>query len=389
VLNTKNPTFFIFSLFYCQSSDTKIISIFFKPVKHWLSIVACCLLILGLAPQAQAGFGISPPYLKSAKPLFAGTLYEQRITLLRSSAEDELTADITVDAPDIKDWVTIDKGYSFDLPPGELQVPMLVRVQVPEDAPVGKYSGHINVRIKPRNAAGSGVAIALGARVDIDLEVTDETFLDFIIRTAEVGDLEELTAPWNWPVLRYFFYRIHAPMKLENTGNVKIAPTKVQLDVYDINERGVIESLTDDSVPKVDPFETATVSASFPTQLPAGQYWGRLRIYRDKDIVFQDKRVFTIYPPGGLPGGTDLGHWPWTLGVSAAAIALIALWLFVRFRAWRFAGAFIWALLWPLRFLLRLILRLLGYLKVAFLRWLHRKTGELIRPERDRNDPDS
>ena len=56
-----------------------------------------------------AGFGISPPYVKNNQ-LFPGSSYTQEIILLRSDAEEDLQADISVNAPEIKDWITIDKG---------------------------------------------------------------------------------------------------------------------------------------------------------------------------------------------------------------------------------------------------------------------------------------
>ena len=59
--------------------------------------------------QASAGFGISPPYVKSDR-LIPGTHYEQKISLLRSSAEEELTARVIINAPEIEDWITIDQA---------------------------------------------------------------------------------------------------------------------------------------------------------------------------------------------------------------------------------------------------------------------------------------
>jgi hypothetical protein len=65
---------------------------------------------------AHAGFGISPPYVKTDKPIFPGSQFEQKITLLRSSADDEMQAEITINAPEIESWINIRQGEVFDLP---------------------------------------------------------------------------------------------------------------------------------------------------------------------------------------------------------------------------------------------------------------------------------
>src|SRR3989339_452196 len=179
---------------------------------------------------AQAGFGISPPYLKTDKPIFPGANYEQTITLLPDSAE------------------------------------------------IGDYKGYINVKIVPKvQSGGSGVSIALGARIDIDLRITDKAFLDFNVRRVSIPDFEQLGTPWKWPIFSWFFYRTKVEMKIENTGNIKVAPSKVHIDVYDLTEKELLESYDDNSIEKVEPFKTETVVASFPTKLKPGQYWGKIK----------------------------------------------------------------------------------------------------------------
>ena len=73
--------------------------------RRFLSI----LIILSVFLQAtavSAGFGISPPYVRSDK-LTPGTHYEQQITLLRSAADEDLEATVTINAPEISDWISI------------------------------------------------------------------------------------------------------------------------------------------------------------------------------------------------------------------------------------------------------------------------------------------
>lgn len=332
--------------------------------------------ILAWQTAVQAGFGISPPYVRSDK-IIPGTRYEQKIVLLRSSAEDDLEAEITVNAPEIAEWISIDKGMKFDLPKSELQVPMVVRIDTPADAALGGYKGHINIRIAPKGGfTGSGVSIALGARVDIDLTVTNETFPDFLVRAVNIPSLEVLSAPWRWPIFARFFYRIQVGIKLENTGNVAIAPTKVHLDVYDLKDQNLLESGDDKRLKKVEPFETAEISASFPTRLAEGQYWGKINIYKGNEVVRNDKLIFTIAPPGSLSQGIkSYGPWPWLMLGGLIILGLAVIIALVKLKVWRYLFKFLYLLSWPLRWAGIKLKQAAVSLKLKFWRWLHQKSA--------------
>jgi hypothetical protein len=178
-----------------------------KTLKRYFlsSFFLALIALLAGANTALAGFGISPPYVKNNQ-IVPGSHYEQKITLLRSSAEEDLRAEITVNAPEIESWISIDKGMNFLMPKGQLQVPMVVNVDAPAKAEIGNYQGSINIRIVPAEAkTGGGVAIALGARVDVDLTLTNVTFSDFLVRIVSVPDVEMLGKPWNWKYIAPLF----------------------------------------------------------------------------------------------------------------------------------------------------------------------------------------
>lgn len=330
--------------------------------------------VLSFSPAVEAGFGISPPYVKTNKPIFAGSQYEQRITLLRSSAEDDLEAKITINAPEIEPWISLDKGSVFDLPKGKLQVPMVVRVDIPEDAEIGSYKGHINIRISPKGGSqGAGVAIALGARVDIDLEVTDETFIDFTIRKTDIPDFEEFTKPWNWPIFSFFFYKMKVVTKIENGGNVGVAPFKVHVDVYDLTEKNLLASYSDNSIRKVEPFLTQDVEAEFRTDLKAGQYWGNIKIFKDKDtVIHKDKIIFTVREAGSTPGGIKMGWGPWLMLSGIVLSILIIIGIMIKYRSWRM----LMIIIWPFLFILKKLISLLRFINVKFWKWVHKKTAK-------------
>lgn len=337
------------------------------------------LVLLGLFASfqgAQAGFGISPPYVRTDKPIFPGSVYEQTIILLRSSAEQDMVAQMTIDAPEISNWITFKGGDTLELPKDKLQVPLNVLVEVPENAEVGDYKGHINIRIAPKGAdQTAGVAIALGARVDIDLTITNQAFFDFNVRKVNIPPIETLGWPWRWPIFSWLLYRAEVVMTIENTGNSKVAPSRVHMDVYDLAERRLIESHDDRSLKKVDPFTTQDVIARFPTKLEPGQYWAKVKIYKDKEIVQNKKIVLSVKPHGELEGGTRLGVTPWLMLITFIAMIAAFVYAFFRFELWRYLGRILWILLWPLRRLLRFILDMLKEINARFWRWVHHKTA--------------
>jgi len=343
------------------------------------------LIVIGifvLVQPTKAGFGISPPYVKTGKPIFAGSHFEQRITLLRSTADDELQAEISVNAPELESWVTIDRGNVFDLPKGELQTTMVVQVDVPPETEIGDYKGYINVKIKPKgDERSSGVAIALGARIDIDLTVTDEPMTDFIIRTVEIPAFEKMGKPWEWKIFSWFFYRIKVVMKIENTGNIETAPSSVKIEVLNLAEDTTLETHVDDKIKPVEPFKTADVVASFPTELDTGQYWVKVSIYKDQEIIYKDKLIVTIEPKGTL--NLKLGIWPWLMLAGWLAVIGIFILILIKIKIWKHVFRIVLLITWPLLFLLKKLGNILTKIKIKFLHWVHLKTAKSLNIDND------
>ncbi len=330
------------------------------------------------ANQVQAGFGISPPHIKTEKPIIPGTHYEQKITLLRSSADVDLIATLQVKAPEIESWISFDKGTEFNLPKGKYQVPLIVKIDVPPDAEVGNYTGHINIRVSPKNKKSkAGVAIALGARIDIDLNVSNEAFPDFIIRSVNIKNIEKLGPPWSWPIFSWFFYRLEVAINIENTGNIKTAPTKVHIDIYDLNERSLLESSDDKNLEKVKPFEKKEIIATFPTKLDVGQYWARIKIYKDNKIVGSYKQAFSILPPGKGSGISKYGIWPWVAIGGLILFGLVLIMILIKLRAWRPVVLVLYYLIGlPIIFIFRKVSYFYYKLKIKFWRWIHKKASQ-------------
>ncbi|MCX6737703.1 MAG: hypothetical protein NTX26_03165 [Candidatus Parcubacteria bacterium] len=230
---------------------------------------------------ALAGFGISPPYITNDN-LAKGSVYEKKITIVRGDPLEDLKAVITINVPGASEWISIDKGNEFILPKGEQQVPIIIRIQVPQNADYGSHRG--NIRIKTSSVAPikeGAVTISLGAQIDVNLNVSKTKIFDFIVRSVSPKDTEEGYKKFGF----YFPTKISFALRLENLGNIKARPTKIILDIYDSSKTYLLETVEAKDMGSVKPFENNIISADFLTKLPAGSYYGHFRIYKNDEIA--------------------------------------------------------------------------------------------------------
>lgn len=260
-------------------------------------IIVCLVMIVGI-DIAHAGFGITPPYVRNTS-LTRNSVYEQQILLVRGDPTSDLRAEITVDAPEIEEWIEIVEGVDIPLPEGEQKVPMTVRVTVPDDVDYGQYTGKIRIRTLPsaENLQRGAVNISLGAQVDIDLIIIDKEIKDFRVRKISVSDLNEGHKFW-W---LYFPGKVNFKMAIENVGNVDVAPSKVIFKLYDRTGTVLLEEIENTNrLKKVKPFATDEMIAELPTRLPAGSYIARYAVYNDDNIKQEGELNLTILPYGTL-----------------------------------------------------------------------------------------
>ncbi len=265
-------------------------------VKKVFFIVAL-FLFLG-SDVAQASFGITPPYVRNTS-LTRNSTYEQQILLVRGNPDVPLKALITIDAPEIQSWIEIVEGQSIPLPRGEQKVPMVVRVRVPKDAEFKDYSGVIRIKTVPddNQVSEGAVNISLGAQVDINLTVIDREIKDFRVRKISVSDLNE------GKKLAWLYYpgKIRFGMMVENTGNVDVAPSKVELRIFNFAGTLLLEETHHlGKITKVVPYATQDVIAEIPTKLPAGNYLARYRILNDEDVKQEGEVNLSVLPYGTL-----------------------------------------------------------------------------------------
>lgn len=256
------------------------------------------LFLLMTTEIARAGFGITPPYVRNTS-LTRNSTYEQQILLVRGNPDESQKALVNIDAPEIADWLEIVEGDPVLLPRGVQKVPMTVRVKVPKDAEFKEYRGVIRIKtVADDDQVTSGaVSISLGAQVDINLNVIDRKIEDFRVRKIGLNALNE-GKKLGW---LYFPGKINFSMLIENTGNVDIAPSKVEFRIFDFAGNVLLEETKNlGSIREIAPYATEEVVAEIPTRLPAGNYVARYRIYNGETVKQEGESSLSILPYGTL-----------------------------------------------------------------------------------------
>ncbi len=299
-----------------------------KKIRTFIGIVIGFFILLSSTQGAWAGFGITPPYFINHN-LTRGSHFEKRIWLTRGDPSGDLRIEVAVDVPGANEWISIDRGKSFILEEGEQKTPMIIKIDVPKRAEFKSYPGYIRITTYPVNGSeGEGqVAIILGARIEVDLDVRNIKIFDFEIQRVNTYDLEE-----GHKVLWWFSPgKISFEMEIENIGNVKAAPSRVVFEIYDAKEENLLETVEVKRMNKVDPFQTGTVIAKLPTKLLAGSYWAVFKVFKKDEMVKEGRIHLSILPRGTMQPipkeWLGLQIWIWVLTTIILVVLGIGGWL--------------------------------------------------------------
>jgi hypothetical protein len=253
--------------------------------KFLFRVIILLSLILPNISFVQAGFGVTPPNIKEDR-LVPGSTLRNIIYLVQGDPNRDIGIRVSVESADIENWISFpNTGMEFIIPMGVQQFPLLIQTSVPEDAELGVYKAFVRVSTIPNKVQGDGqVAIALGGRIDIDLTVGDDVFLEYKINSIKILDIKEGESP-------------RISVKLQNTGNVPASPQGASFELF--NKFGNIRLAYAESseFSKVLPFEESDSFLSFPIdiRLAQGEYWGHVKIYDDEGHVIKElKTVFNV-----------------------------------------------------------------------------------------------
>ncbi len=232
-----------------------------------------------VVPTAQAAFGISPPWIKNENAL-PNSSFTGKITLSTNNPEQDMIVktEVTGDRS-LKKWLTIQNEDDLIMKKGQSQFPLFVDVNVPKRAGIGEYRGKLNIRLEPlvKNNAG-GIAIALGAVADIEINVTGDAVVDFRVSSARIDPIREGE-------------NIKVSLNVENKGNTAIEEIELKAEIWNQTEDELIQTLEGEQLDsKLDAYANGLVNVTIPApELPEGSYWVKVKAFKEKIAVFETK----------------------------------------------------------------------------------------------------
>jgi len=248
------------------------------------------------AVVSAVGLGISPSQVEQAS-LVRGSKLETTVTLSRADSAGDLNFTVQGEG-DIADWVTTEFGNTFTFPSGQQRFPVDVIVNVPNDAANGSYTGNVRFISSSVNSAsgiGNEIQVSVNALLKMNLTISGDQVLKYEISDVIIPAIEE-----GWP--------LELVIGIENQGNVSAAPTKVEIDFYNkYNEQKLSStSITNMTGSKIASFSQGDYVVTTDTDLGEGQYWARIDIYKDGEVLKNTEVIFDVVPAGSLEKTAEL-----------------------------------------------------------------------------------
>jgi hypothetical protein len=241
--------------------------------------------MLSLSPfKAYAGFGVSPSLIQEQR-LVPGATIERTFYLIQGTPENSVDVNFTIESATAASWVTIldIEGSSLTIPEGVQQFPVKVKIQVPPDAPENIHRVFIRTNTIPEGGTGQ-VAIAMSAKLELELTVGDEIYKEFKIRDVQLQDIPVNGQPT-------------VTVKIENTGNVPSGPDSATFELFNkFGDLRLAYAQIDGTIEEVPGFTEETVTVKFPLDIKIGlgEYWGTVKLYEADKLVREEKSVFRV-----------------------------------------------------------------------------------------------
>lgn len=253
-----------------------------------VTMVAAILLVAVIVcqPVSAAGIAVGPSSLAIDNALRGGS-FERSLTIFNPS---DTGFDVVLKTEgSAKDWIKfsaidgseeIQKVYA----PKKGQIPVLMRVKVPDDAANGRYTAKVIVETVPGEKVPGSVGTILQATSTLEITVTDVERVSGEVMSIVVRDTE-----------------VDIPLGIEvgfkNTGNVVATPAITAV----ISRDGtVIDTISEAKTP-VSPTITERIVVHWPNEgLAAGTYQVDVTVSLRDAILAEEGRTFEILPLGSL-----------------------------------------------------------------------------------------
>lgn len=248
-------------------------------------------------PVSAAGIAVGPSSQTIENALRGGS-FERSLTIFNPS---DMGFDVVLKTEgSAKDWIKfsaidgseeIQKVYA----PKKGQIPVLLRVKVPDDAANDRYTAKVVVETVPGEKVPGSVGMVLQATSALEITVTDVERVSGEVMSIVVRDTE-----------------VDIPLGVEvgfkNTGNVVVTP---EITAVISRDGTVIDTISEAKTP-VRPTFTERIVVHWPNEgLAAGTYQADVTVSLRGAVLTEEGRTFAILPLGSLTRQgelTDLGY---------------------------------------------------------------------------------
>lgn len=243
------------------------------------NIILLAFMFLG-SQVVQAGIGISPANITNAR-LKPGSKYTEEFVLSSNDSDTDLSVSVEGDMGEANSWLSFEPGANFIIKKGTQRETIKITLSPPNDVELKDYKGFVRIKVSPvNNGNNGGIAVVQGARIDVSVTTSKLDFADLIIRSIKIEDTDTASL-------------LKLNLKIDNKGNIPGSPDTVDIDVQDLNQKK-IKTLSINTIRKVDPNRSEEVISSVEHGLPAGEYFGLVKVYFNNQIIREEKVVFKV-----------------------------------------------------------------------------------------------
>lgn len=259
-------------------------------MKNTTVLFALIIIITTIQSASAIGIGLSPTEI-TIDDAIKDAVAERSLTIYNTGSE---TTTYSLSASgEIGEWVSfyevsnLETSVTSVTVPGQDRVSVLIRFQVPEDAPNAEHTGSLDVNSVPTNATneGAGQDLSLGASSKVSITVIGTQLMDGVVNAVLVEDVET-----GYPLVIKVLFR--------NSGNVVAKP---KIDVNIIQDEFVIDSFIHQST-KVKPTMLDSITTEWNTtaaNLP-GEYVANVAVSLGNQTLHLVDLPFEILPEGTI-----------------------------------------------------------------------------------------
>lgn len=237
-------------------------------------------------PVSAAGIAVGPSSLTIENGLRGGS-FERSLTVFNPS--DTGFEVVLRTEGSAGDWIRFsavggDEEIETIYVPENGQIPVLMRVTVPDDAANGRYTATIVVETVPGEEIPGSVGMILQAKSALEITVTDVEKISGEVTSIVVRDTE-----------------VDVPLGIEvgfkNTGNVVVTP---EITAVISRDGSVIDTVTWAET-SVRPGTTEQIVVRWPNDgFPTGTCQANVMVSLRGEVLADENRTFEILPLGSL-----------------------------------------------------------------------------------------